>query len=82
MPGASGIGVECCKCFLHGLGHAFGFRMACGGAGAVDTVVISGLLAVILAEAIGEITERIVRGSDPTDKAFEHGEIVRGGKRK
>ena len=53
-----------------------------GGAGAVDTVVISGLLAVVLAEAIGEIAERIVRGSDPTDKAFEHGEIVRGGKRR
>lgn len=53
-----------------------------GGAGAVDTVVISGLLAVILAEAIGEITERIVRGSNPKDREFAHGEIIRGGKHK
>ncbi|MBR6185777.1 MAG: DUF1614 domain-containing protein [Clostridia bacterium] len=32
-----------------------------GGAGAMDTVVISGLLAVLLAEAVGEIRERMSR---------------------
>lgn len=33
-----------------------------GGAGAFDAAVISGLIAVILAEAVGEIRERIARG--------------------
>ena len=33
-----------------------------GGAGAMDTVVVSGLLAVLLAELVGEIRERIARG--------------------
>ena len=32
-----------------------------GGAGALDTVVISGLIAVLLAEFVGEILERWVR---------------------
>lgn len=32
-----------------------------GGAGMTDVVVISGLLAVLLAEIVGEITERVVR---------------------
>lgn len=33
-----------------------------GGAGMADTVVISGMLAVLLAELVGEIVERITRG--------------------
>ncbi|MBE5802906.1 MAG: DUF1614 domain-containing protein [Clostridiales bacterium] len=36
-------------------------QLVLGGAGIADTVVISGVLAVLLAELIGEITERIVR---------------------
>lgn len=36
-------------------------QLVLGGAGLGDTVVISGMLAVLLAELIGEITERIVR---------------------
>ena len=35
-----------------------------GGAGVFDAAVISGLIGVILAELIGEIAERIVRGSE------------------
>lgn len=34
-----------------------------GGAGIADTVVISGVLAVLLAELVGEIAERISRGN-------------------
>ncbi len=39
-----------------------------GGAGAADAMVISGILGVLLAELVGEITERIVRGKNPPDK--------------
>jgi uncharacterized membrane protein len=39
-----------------------------GGAGAMDAMVISGILGVLLAELIGEIAERIVRGKNPPDK--------------
>lgn len=34
-----------------------------GGAGAFDAMVISGLLAVVLAELVGEILERVTRGN-------------------
>lgn len=36
-----------------------------GGAGAFDAVIISGVLAVLLAELIGELIERMVRGRNP-----------------
>lgn len=41
-------------------------RLTLGGAGLVDSVVISGILAVLLAEAVGEILERIQRGKSRT----------------
>lgn len=37
-------------------------QLVLGGAGIADTVVISGVLAVLLAELVGEILERIARG--------------------
>lgn len=37
-------------------------QLVLGGAGIADTVVISGVLAVLLAELVGEILERITRG--------------------
>ncbi len=46
--------------------------LSLGGAGAVDAMVISGILGVLLAEFIGEITERIVRGKNPPDKERIH----------
>ena len=58
-------------------------RLVLGGAGAMDAIVISGLIAVLLAELIGEIIERASRGNDkPKDRRFEDGEFVRGEKRK
>lgn len=36
-------------------------QLVLGGAGVADAVVVSGVLAVLLAELVGEITERIVR---------------------
>ena len=40
-------------------------QLVLGGAGIADTVVISGVLAVLLAELVGEIVERIARGRRP-----------------
>ena len=37
-------------------------QLVLGGAGLADSVVISGILAVLLAELVGEIMERIQRG--------------------
>ena len=40
-------------------------------------MVISGLTAVLLAELVGEIVERVSRGNHrPEDRKFEHGEFV------
>ena len=36
--------------------------LSLGGAGLLDTIVISGLVAVLLAELVGEAAERIARG--------------------
>ena len=40
-------------------------QLVLGGAGLTDSVVISGMLAVLLAELVGEIVERIQRGKKP-----------------
>ena len=54
-----------------------------GGAGAIDAVVISGLIAVLLGELVGEIVERISRGTHPdTRREFAGGEFIRRERRK
>ncbi len=40
-------------------------QLVLGGAGMADTVVISGVIAVLLAEIVGEITERVARRRHP-----------------
>ena len=47
-----------------------------GGAGAFDAVVVAGFLGVMLAEIVGEITERIVRGRKRPQREFRGGEFV------
>jgi len=48
-----------------------------GGAGAMDVIVISGLVAVLLAELVGELLERLTRGRTPDpDRVFENGEFA------
>ncbi|MCL2544998.1 MAG: DUF1614 domain-containing protein [Clostridia bacterium] len=47
-----------------------------GGAGMMDAVVISGLLAVLLAEFVGEALERLSTGR--ADSEFEDGAVARG----
>lgn len=54
-----------------------------GGAGAIDAVVVSGLIAVLLGELVGEIVERISRGTHPdTRREFAGGEFIRRERRK
>lgn len=47
-----------------------------GGAGAVDGIVIAGLLGVLLAELLGEIIERMQRGTKRPVREFRNGEFV------
>ena len=47
-----------------------------GGAVAFDAVVVAGFLGVMLAEIVGEITERIVRGRKRPQREFRGGEFV------
>lgn len=58
-------------------------RLVLGGAGAFDAVIVSGFMAVLLSELIGEVIERFSRGSHrDEDREFEGGEFVRREKRK
>ena len=50
--------------------------IALGSGGALDTVVIAGLTAVLTAEAIGEIRERLQGGTSHTDMEYDHGDFV------
>ncbi len=53
--------------------------LALGGAGAYDAVVISGILAVLLAELIGEVVERMARGTKRPEREYSirTGEFLR-----
>ncbi len=51
-------------------------RLVLGGAGAFDVIVMSGLIAVLLSELIGEIFERIKRGRQRPTRIFKNGEFV------
>lgn len=58
-------------------------RLILGGAGAMDAIVISGILAVLLAELIGELLERMSRGRRrDEEREFKDGEFVRRERRK
>lgn len=52
-------------------------RLSLGGAGAFDVIVISGFLAVLLSELIGETLERIRRGRRRPTREFRNGEFVK-----
>ena len=51
-------------------------RLVLGGAGAMDTVVIAGFTAVLLAELAGELLERAARGRNRPGREFRNGEFV------
>lgn len=48
-----------------------------GGAGAFDGIVVAGLLGVLLAELLGEILERMKRGTQRPTREFKNGEFVK-----
>ena len=56
--------------------------LSLGGAGAFDSVVVAGFLGVMLAEILGEVIERIVRGKKRPSMEFRDGEFVEGEHRK
>ncbi len=51
-------------------------RLNLGGAGAFDVIVLSGFIAVLLSELIGEVLERIQRGNQRPTREFRNGEFV------
>lgn len=53
-------------------------RLVLGGAGAYDVIVISGLIAVLLAEFIGELRERAARGRRRPERRFRGGDFTEG----
>lgn len=53
-------------------------RLVLGGAGAYDVIVISGLLAVLLAELVGELAERASRGRRRPARAWHGGDFTEG----
>ena len=48
-----------------------------GGAGAMSSIVIAGIVAVLLAELLGEIIERMKRGTRRPSREFRNGEFVK-----
>lgn len=48
-----------------------------GGAGAFDGIVVAGLAGVLLAELLGEIIERMKRGTQRPTRIFRNGEFVK-----
>lgn len=57
--------------------------LSLGGAGLLDTIIISGLAAVLLAELVGEVIERMSRGTRrDEERVFEDGNFVKRGERK
>lgn len=47
-----------------------------GGAGVIDAVVISGIIAVLLAEFIGEAREKLQGGTNKKEMTFNHSEFA------
>lgn len=57
--------------------------LSLGGAGLLDTIVLSGLIAVLLCELVGELLERIARGARRDEsRTFEEGDLVKRGEPK
>lgn len=52
-------------------------RLSIGGAGAFDTIVLSGIVAVLLAEAVGEVRERMQGGPKAENRPDELVEALR-----
>ena len=76
---AGTVGVILANLASWGYANAMGAqqRLALGGAGGFDVIVIAGLLAVLLAELIGEIVERVKRGRQKPTREFVNGDFVR-----
>ncbi|MDO4865249.1 MAG: DUF1614 domain-containing protein [Clostridia bacterium] len=76
---AGTVGVMLADLANWGYANAMGARqrLALGGAGGFDAVVIAGLLAVLISELLGEILERASRGRRKPTREFRNGDFVR-----
>ena len=77
------LGVVLADVAVAALNWSQGIRqtLVLGGAGDMDTVVISGLLAVLLAELVGEIYERMARPHRRENREAIDTPVMKGGKR-
>ena len=84
IAGVTGVLIADAIASIEVWSQGIGQTLALGGAGAYDAVAISGILAVLLAELIGEIAERMVRGKRQPDREYsiENGEFLRRGREK
>lgn len=77
IAGVVGVTLSNIAAAVYAWGQGANQRLTLGGAGAFDVIVITGLLAVLLSELIGEILERIQRGRRRPTREFKDGEFVR-----
>lgn len=57
-------------------------KLALGGGGGLDAIVISGIIAVLLADLIGELIERVKGGTKHDDMSYHDGHFIRNKGRK
>ena len=76
---AGTLGVMLANLASWGYANAMGAdqRLVLGGAGGFDVTVMAGLLAVLLAELVGEVFERAKRGRQKPTREFVNGDFVR-----
>ena len=76
---AGTVGVMLADLANWGYANAMGAnqRLALGGAGGFDAIVIVGLLAVLISELLGEVLERASRGRRKPTREFRNGDFVR-----
>ena len=76
---AGTLGVMLANLAAWGYANAQGADQALvlGGAGGFDVIVLSGLIAVLLSELVGELIERAKRGRQKPTREFVNGDFVR-----
>lgn len=76
ISGVAGVMLAQLASWIYVRSNGVNQRLVLGGAGAYDVVVLSGLIAVLLAELVGEVLERAARGRRRPVRDFKGGEFV------
>ena len=77
IAGTLGVTLSNVGAWLYARSMGADQRLALGGAGGFDVIVIAGLLAVLMSELAGELAERVVRGRRKPTREFVNGDFVR-----